>query len=480
MKELKEKTLQAASAKADMDVKTARKYRDAGKLPSELKEPHIWRNRPDPFADNWDEIEKMLEQEPGLQAKTVFEHFQSKLSEPYKAGQLRTLQRRFKHWRAHHGKNKPVMFSQIHEPGEQSQSDYTDMSKLSVSINGESFIHLIFHFMLVYSRWEYVEICYTESFDSLASGVENAFWQMGFVAQEHRTDNLSAATKKFKSKRAFTERWEKVMDHYNVRPSRNNPGESHENGSIEKSNDLFKNAVDQQLMLRGSRDFDSIDAYKQFLKQLAKRRNQPRMEYFNREVKFLKALPGDRWYSPKQHLVRVSPSSTVQILGVPYSVPSRLISLTLKALIYPDKIHLFYGQRQVQAMPRIFEGNHINYRHIIDSLIRKPGAFKHYQYRESLFPNTSFRQAYDLLIKANQAVGHKHYLKLLYLAKQHGEQAVNIAIELLMESKALPFEKDVKALLDLPVNVPAVRIDEPNLAAYDQLRLSGICMGATT
>jgi transposase len=470
MNNLKKHTQEASAAKAGMDVKTARKYIKAGKLPSELKKQHTWMTHKDAFTKVWPEIEMLLESSPGLQAKTVLHYLQQAYPGEFKDSQLRTLQRRFRNWRSEHGSSKAVIFLQEHEPGCQSQSDYTNMNDLNITIHGEPFNHLLFHFMLVYSRWEYVEICYSESFDSLVHGYENAVWTLGYVAKEHRTDNLSAATKRYNSSRTFTENWQKVMDHYDVKPSRNNPGESHENGSIEKSHDLVKTCINQHLLLRGSRDFESIAAYKEFIIRLIDNRNKSRQELLSAEIPSLKELPADKWYTPKTIPVRVSPSSTIQVLGIPYSVPSRLISYSLRAEVYPNKIELFYGNRYIQNMVRLTAGFGINYRHIIDSLIRKPGAFEHYQYRAALFPSIYFKQSYDILRKKSAAKGHKYYLKLLHLAKTHGEQNVEMAIKLLLEEGGIPLPDKIKELLDLPVAIPQVHVKQPSLAAYDELR----------
>jgi hypothetical protein len=458
-----------AADKAAMDVKTARKYLRSQKLPSELKKPHTWRNRPDVFADNWEEIEELLKNAPGLQAKTVFIYLQSKYQGRFKDCHLRVLQRRCKVWKAINGENKDVIFCQNHVPGIQSQSDYTDMNKLVITIAGQHFKHLLFHFMLVFSRWEIVSISYEESFASLAEGYEHAVWSLGKVAPEHRTDNLSAATKKAGGSRAFTKKWRKVMDHYGVTPSRNNPGESHENGSVEKSHDLFKTVVDQRLMLRGSRDFKDLKEYEEFLTQVQVSRNASRKEALALEMPKLKELPNDKWSAPKILPVRVSPSSTVQIDSVPYSVPSRLISFALMAHVFPNKIRLYYGQKCLQEMPKSQGDNGIDYRHIIDSLIRKPGAFANYQYREALFPRLCFRRAYDNLVARSKSCGTRQYLEILQLAKMHGEQQVVAGLELLFEQKITPLPEKIKLLLDLPVAIPNIKIEQPQLANYDQL-----------
>ena len=256
MKRLNKYNQLVASSKAGMDPKTARKYIKSGKLPSEQKVDHNWRTREDVFKDLWDEIESYLVNSPKIQAKTMLEHLIQKYPGKLEPKHLRTLQRRFRDWRAEHGKEKEVYFEQIHYPGIQSQSDYTRMENMQVTISGKPFSHMLFHFMLVYSRWESVMICHSESFDSLVLGFEKAVWELGGVAKEHRTDNLTAAIKKDGS---LTDRWNNVIKHYRIRSSSNNPGKGNENGSVEKSHDLFKKAVEQQLILRGTKDFSSIE-----------------------------------------------------------------------------------------------------------------------------------------------------------------------------------------------------------------------------
>lgn len=215
-------------------------------------------------------------------------------------------------WKALKGEAKKVIFPQILYPGRQSQSDCTWMNELNITIKGELFEHLLFHFMLPYSCWETVSICFSESLESLTAGYEDAVWKLGAVVQEHRTDNLSAATHKLGSTRVFNDNWEGFLSHYGVKPSRNNPGESQENGSVEKSHDLLKNAVDQQLMLRGSRDFCTEQEYKDFLKKVVKNRNCGRELKLAEECKYMKALPERKWNAPKIISARVSPSSTLR------------------------------------------------------------------------------------------------------------------------------------------------------------------------
>ena len=92
-----------ASMRAGMDRKTGRKYATAGRLPSELVKPRDWRTREDPFDEHWPEVEARLVESPALEAKTLFEFLVEKYPDRYEQGQLRTLQRRVKTWRAEHG-----------------------------------------------------------------------------------------------------------------------------------------------------------------------------------------------------------------------------------------------------------------------------------------------------------------------------------------------------------------------------------------
>jgi hypothetical protein len=120
--------LSTAAAKAGMSESTARNYRKPGRMPRELRKPHDWRTRADPFTEVWPEIEAFLERGAGLQAKTVFEELQRRYPDRFPLGQLRTLKRRFRDWRALHGPKKEIFFPQIHSPGEQGQSDFTSMN----------------------------------------------------------------------------------------------------------------------------------------------------------------------------------------------------------------------------------------------------------------------------------------------------------------------------------------------------------------
>jgi hypothetical protein len=470
-----EKNFGIAAMKAGMDEKSARKYRRLGKLPSELETAHTWRTRKDPFEDVWNEIKAMLEINAGLEAKTIFEDLQRRNPGRFADGQLRTLQRRIKVWRALEGPAKEVFFTQLHHPGELSQSDFTHMTKLGITIGGRPFDHLIYHFVLTYSNWETGSICYSESFESLSAGLQNALWELGGVPQKHRTDCLTTAVQKTGHPDEFTRRYQDLLDHYDLKGCKTNPESPHENGDVEQRHYRFKQAVDQALILRNSRDFADRSEYEQFLGKLFKQLNAGRRKRFLEEQALLHRLPKHRIEACKKSTTSVGPSSTIRVNHNVYSVDSRLTGERIGVRLFMDHLEIWYGQKKVDTFPRLRgEGKHaINYRHIIDSLIRKPGAFENYRYRDDLFPTSRFRIAYDnLKQRHSQTTAVRQYLNILYLAARESETAVDDVLRMMIDKNMRICDQQVAALVHSNRAVPVatkVRIPTVDLTCYDQL-----------
>ena len=270
------KTLAQSADKANMDEKTARKYRRLGRLPSEVAPERTWRTREDPFAEVWPEVHEQLQEAPGLEAKTLFAWLQTKYPGKFDDSQLRSFQRGVKRWRATAGPAKEVFFSQVHHPGRLCASDFTHMKSLAVTIGGQPFDHLVYHWVLTYSNWESITICFSESFESLSEGLQNAVWELGGVPQRHRTDRMSLAVNNASNEKEFTQRYTGLLDYYGLEMEKIQPEEPNENGDAEQSHRRFKEAVEQSLLLRGSRDFESREAYGRFLQELVAARNAGR------------------------------------------------------------------------------------------------------------------------------------------------------------------------------------------------------------
>ncbi len=273
------------------------------------------------------------------------------------------------------------------------------MSSLGITIAGEPFAHLLYHFTLTYSNWETGQVCFSESFETLSKGLQDALWELGGTPARHRTDRLTTAVAKPASPEEFTGRYEALLSHYGMKGEKTRAGRANENGDVEQSHHRMKRAVDQALLLRGSRDFPSRAAYEAFLQELFRRRNAGRRERLSQELPLLGRLPQRRAEDFTRLRVGVGRSSTIRVKSNTYSVPSRLIGEEVEVRVHADRLEVFYAQRCVETIPRLRgKGGHlVQYRHIIDWLQRKPGAFADYRYRADLFPSSRFRAAYDVL-----------------------------------------------------------------------------------
>src|SRR5881275_2660081 len=468
-------TQKQAAARAGMSERTARKYEQAGALPSALKRPHEWQTRSNPFEEDWPWVVEQLERDPALQSTTVFALLCERQPDRYRPTQDRTLRRHIARWRALHGPEQDIIFEQVHTPGERAQSDFTHMEDLGVTIAGEPFAHLVYHFVLTYSNVEAASICFSETFEALAEGIEKALWQIGGVPQQHRTDHLSAAVRHLRQpeREDWTVRYQGLMAHYGMQPTWNNVTIAHENGDVEQSHHRFKEAVDQALRVRASRDFPSRAAYDRFVQDLIRNRNLKRSERFAQEQEALHPLPTTPLAPCQEVRVTVSRSSTIHLKGNVYSVPSRLIDTSVLVRVRAETLEGYVGSALAFTLPRLVgkQQHRIDYHHVIWGLVRKPGAFAAYRYRDDLFPTTTFRLAYDRLLVARPERGNHEYVRILHLAATTCEAEVETALVLLLETNAIPTFAAVRDLVHPPRSSAALAMAAPNLdlSSYDQL-----------
>jgi hypothetical protein len=350
------------------------------------------------------------------------------------------------------------------------------MNELGITIGGEAFEHLLYHFVLPYSRWETGMVCFSESYESLIAGFQRAVGELGRVPRRHRTDNLSAATHDLKEgRRAFNERYLGAMAHYGVEADRNTPGRAHENGSVEQAHHRFKRAVEQALLLRGSRDFAERADYEAFLLEIFTGRNK-RRALLGDDLRGMNELPPMRIEDFRRERVRVTRFSTIRAAENTYSVSSRLIGEEVELRLHAESIEVWHAEERVATIERQRgRGNVvIDYRHVIWSLVRKPGAFARYKYREALFPTLVFRRAYDALIERRGSAADLEYVRILHLAASTSEVAVEAALEELLEGGVLHDYAQVRTLATPePVEVPQCSIEPPDLSAYDAITALG-------
>jgi hypothetical protein len=465
--------------RSGMHRNTARQHLEAGRLPSKLRGTRSWRTREDPFAEDWEGIESQLRQEPGLEAKTLFEDLQRRRPGRYEEGQLRTLQRRVKQWRAQQGPAREIFLPQQHRPGEAMQTDFTSGSSLGVTIAGEAFEHLLGHSVLPYSNWQSVVVCRSESMLALRHVVQEALFRLGRVPQWHQTDNSTSATHDLRTgKRGFNVEYEELMVHLGMRPRTIGIGESHQNGDVEAGNGALKRRLEQHLLLRGSRDFSTVGGYEMWIAAVVEPANRSRSSRLAEEMAVMKPLSARRLPRYRELRVRVSANGTIRVQNNTYSVPPRLRGERLLVRLLDLQLEVYHGdQRQLVIERLLGEGKHrIDYRHVIWSLVKKPGAFARYRYREELFPTGVFRRAYDALVGGlGERRGELEYLRVLHLAAATLQHEVEAAVELLLGAGKLPTFTEVRALSSQrePAEVPALLPQTVDLASYDELLVAG-------
>ena len=478
------KSVASIARKLEMGEKTIRKYRDANRLPSQIEQPvRTYRTRQDPLEEFWSEIVELLEQDRRLKPYAILDWLKQKYNPP--AGEegdvrvadsiRRTLERRVQRWKLEHGVEQEVTFPQVHHAGDVIAFDFVVMNSLKVTVGGKPFDHMLFHAVFTYSNWEYVHLCHSESFEALSAGLQDALHHAGGVPRRVRSDSLSAAVKNLSSDKEFATQYRELLEHYGVEGHRINVRKPQENGDVESSHGHFKDALDQALRFRGNRDFDSVGDFVRFVHQLATRRNVRREQLFREEVAAFNPLPPQRRSTCTSVPVTVKSDSIIRVKRNAYSVSSKYIGLDLEVRIHQDHLELWYKNECVERMPRQFGCGKeaIDFRHVIDSLVRKPGAFLNYKYVNHMYPTTRFRMAYDqLLSNTTEASAVKQYLKLLHAAKHEGLDLIDDTLRwFLTEGKAIRADdvlSTVKAQQQLPAPTD-VNVDAPDLSEFDSL-----------
>lgn len=441
-----------------------------------------WRTSADPLVEVWEaELEPMLRAAPQLQPTTLFEMLQERYPGKYPQV-LRTLQRRVAAWKALHGEAKEVMFELRHEPGMMGLSDFTELKGIEITIGGKPFEHLIYHYRLAYSGWQYAQIIQGgESFIALSEGLQNALFACGGAPQQHRTDSLSAAYRNMGGTRhkPLTRLYDELCHHYRLQPTRNNTGIAHENGSIESPHGHLKNRIKQLLLLRGNYDFESIAEYQALINEAIAKLNIQHQAKFEEEKAFLQPLPKYRVPDYEVLTAKVSCRSTIDVRCVLYTVPTRLIGQKLELHLYHDRIIGYLGTQAVVHLPRLRPTDKekrrtrcINYRHVIEGLRRKPRAFLYCVWQQELLPSNLWREVWQQL-KTQFALDSAAVLlvEALYIAAtQDKENVVALYLQAQLETGRLSLAQ-LRRQFQLPseFDVPAQQIHQHDLHTYDQL-----------
>lgn len=461
---------------ADLSERTARRLDRCGRV---VHAPRAYRTRVDAFAEVWSaEVEPLLRQDANLQAVTLFADVQRRHPGQFRDGQVRTLERRIRQWRAIHGPSRPLMFPQEHPPGWQALLDFTVCNELAVTIAGKALPHRLGHVCCPASGWQFVQVILGgESYPALAETLRLALVELGGVPKTLRTDSLSAAYKNLRERDDLTSRFKALCHHYGCEPTRNTLGVAHENGAVESPNGHVKNRLDQALRLRGSRDFATLDEYRALVTEVVAAANAPRAEALVSERAALAPLPYFPGMTWSEALGTVSRFGLITVLNRSYMMPSRLIGHRLVVRIYDDRLEFFLNHQCVHRSPRLHgpqKSRLVNYHLCIEWLVQKPGAFARLAYRDELHPALSYRRTWEhVREKLGEYQACRTYVRLLHLAHQHAcESALGALLEGLLERNELP---DLDALrsqfaIPLPAVVPAMNFRTAEPASYDDLR----------
>ena len=361
-----------------------------------------------------------------------------------------------------------MIFRQVHEPGRMGLSDFTDMSGLGVTVAGAPLPHRLYHFRLAFSGFEHGHVILRgESFVALAAGLQDALWTLGGAPEEHRTDSLSAAFRNLgpEVEEDWTVRYDALCGHYGMAASRNNRGVAHENGAIEAPHGHLKSAIRDALLLRGSRDFDTIAEYRAFIDALVGRRNARNRKRIDAERAVLRPLPNRRAEDGEEAMVTVTSSGGFMLRRVFYTVPSRLIGHRLKVRLHDDRLEVFLGGTPLMTLPRgrgygdNRRGHVVDYRHVIHALRAKPGALPGLVYRDQLFPRDAYRRLYDAAMAAlPERTACKLVVGALAIAHERGCEAdIAALIDASLDAGDLPDLADLCArFVPAPETLPQV------------------------
>ena len=473
-------TPSVAAAKAGFSAATAYRIEQDRRLPSQKKAPR-GRRRPDPLAAVWDsEVVPLLNRAPGLRPVAIFDEIR-RCHPEIAAGIRRTLERRIRNWRALNGAERDVIFRQEPSPGRLGLSDFTEMGDHRITIAGVPLDHRLYHFRLAFSGWEHAHVVLGgESFVALAEGLQNALWALGRAPLQHRSDSLSAAFRNLDAdtRQDQTRRYEALCVHYRMEPTRNNRGLAHENGSIESPHGHLKRAIEDALLLRGSRDFGTLEVYRCFVDEVVGRRNARNRKRLDLERSALQPLPERRTTDYEETIVTVTSTSGFTLKKVFYSVPSRLIGHRLRVRLYDDRLECFLGATPLMTLrrgrphPNGKHGHVVNYRHVIHSLRRKPMALLNLVYREQLFPRRAYRSAFEALVAGSgEKQACRTMVGLLALAHDRAcEAELAEAIDAELDAGRLPdLDTLRRRFAPHPTAIPDITVEVASLHLYDEL-----------
>ena len=449
--------------------RTVIRYLKQGKIPTYKRTSPT---KKDPLDGFYDFIKETLEETPTLSLPELY----VLLDEKGYQGSERTLRRKTKKLRDKLAQ-KEVFFQRAPTPGEVIEGDFTE---LHLSIGGVKRVVYLWVSSMPYSNAFFATPFYHQTFECFALGSALAFEEFGGVAKKFRLDNMSpAVTKILKGKeRLVTQRYAAFQQHYGFFQDFCNPASGNEKGNVESNNKWLKRKILNSISVN-KLSFKDLNSFQEFVWKLCRDHNEKDQvqKKFNEEI--LAPLPKSRFGCFSSEVAKVSKYSLFSVgkSGHSYSAPSQLIGLRLEARVYPNKIELIDRDEVVASHKRLYGPRglaSIQIEHVLDGLLRKPGAVNDWKHREVLFKRPVWRKFFEEMKGTGVSNPNKTYLACLKLMAKHGEDNLTVAMEMAMEEGLELNNRSLKDLLEQEsFNVYEMKPLEVDLGEYDQLLTGG-------
>lgn len=454
-------TQEQIAKRLNLSRRTVIRYLKSGKIPDYSRS----NNKPakSPFNDFEALAAKKIKETPQIPLNDLYEY----LCLNGYDGSERTLRRRTRELRHSLKKNKEVFFKREYRPGEVAEGDFTEFT---IKIGGKSRRVYLWVTSLPYSNYYFATPFYHCDFESFAQGTVDAFTEFGGVPHSYRLDNMSPVVKKVLTgkDRKITSRFAELQNHYQFKQDFCNPGKGNEKGNVEANNKHLKNKIKANISLNNLL-FKNLDSFKEFVWKLCRQHNQSQKVKEKFADESLKQLPQQPFRAFRSTVVKISKYSlfSLESTGHMYSVPSKFIGLSLECRVYPDKLEILHESELIASHNRIYGPKglvSIEVTHIIDELIKKPGAVRDWKYKHILFERPVWKRFYEKILK------DKDYLKCLKLIKKYGKETVTVAMELCLEEESNPSVQNLKKIITNEMeNIFEMAPLDVNLNHFDEL-----------
>ncbi len=420
-----------------ISISTVKRYLSSNKLPVYKRAVPT---KEDPFEKHKERAEEIINNKVDGEIPRCTDIYRTIKEDGY-TGSLRTVERKTEELRKSL-KDSEIYFEQSFNYGEMVEGDFTE---IEISFKwGKEKRHL---WMMASKKTKgcYCKSFTNETFESFAEGVSCGFEYFGGVFKTLRLDNLKPAVKKIvRKRRNTTHKFNQLKEHYGFIPSFCNPGKGNEKGTVESINKHFKIFLLYEIEIE-NKIFSSEEEFEEYVRMKFIKYNEKNITEIENEKKHLKSLPLHSFPAFSEEMCSVTKYGFISVNGKRYSVPGMYKYRNVEVRIYSKNIQIFYNGKKIKEHARSTKDSMeaiLDYKDLIDALIKKPGALTNYKHKESFFPTDTFKEFYELYDD------NKNYLKCLNLYKDYGIYEIETSIKILMEEKIKPEPEKIIELLN--------------------------------